>query len=106
MGTRGWAFCLLLQKLDVFDGLFEYPSYENDTPKAESEYGRHKLTIERLLLENIPAQCVIIRLPMVLGVHSPRLIQLRQASKHKAAFEVFPKLIISITTADKVAQQI
>lgn len=97
---------LFLSSVNVFDGLFNYPAYENDTPKAESDYGRHKIAIERLLLATIPAQCVIIRLPMVLGVHSPRLIQLRQASKHKAVFEVFPKLIISITTADKIAQQL
>lgn len=97
---------LFLSAAEVFDGLYEFPSYENDTPKAESEYGRHKLAIEKLLLEQIPAQTTILRLPMVLGVTSPRLIQLRQASKHKAVFEVYPNLIVSITTVDKLAQQV
>jgi dTDP-4-dehydrorhamnose reductase len=97
---------LFLSSSEVFNGLHEFPSYEKDTPKAESEYGRYKLAIERLLLEQIPAQTTILRLPMVLGATSPRLIQLRQASKHKAAFEVYPNQIISITTADKIAQQI
>ena len=32
--------------------------------------------------------------------------QLRQAIKHAAAFETYPNLIISVTTADKVAQQV
>ncbi|WP_432410578.1 sugar nucleotide-binding protein [Rasiella sp. SM2506] len=97
---------LFLSSAGVFDALYKFPSYENDTPKAESDYGRYKLAVEKLLLEQIPAQSTILRLPMVLGVTSPRLIQLRQASKHKAAFEVYPNLIISITTADKLAQQI
>ncbi len=97
---------LFLSSASVFDGLYKFPSYENDSPKAESEYGRHKLAIEKLLLEQIPAQTTILRLPMVLGVTSPRVVQLRQASKHKAVFEVHPNLIVSITTADKVAQQV
>ena len=43
---------------------------------------------------------------MVLGFHSPRILQLRQAIKYKATFEIYPNLTISATTVDKVAQQI
>ncbi len=106
VAERHHSRVLFLSSAEVFDGLYQFPSYENDTPKAESDYGRYKLAVEKLLLEQIPAQTTILRLPMVLGVTSPRLIQLRQASKHKAAFEVYPNQIISITTADKVAQQV
>jgi dTDP-4-dehydrorhamnose reductase len=97
---------LFLSSAEVFDGLFEFPSYESDTPKTQSPYGRSKLAIEKLLLHQVPAQTTILRLPMVLGVTSPRLIQLRQASKHRATFEIYPNQIISITTADKIAQQV
>lgn len=97
---------LFLSSVNVFDGKFELPSYENDKPFAESDYGKFKISIERLLLNTIPAQTTILRLPMVLGVQSPRIIQLRQAIKHHAAFEVYPNLTISITTADKIAQQV
>jgi dTDP-4-dehydrorhamnose reductase len=72
----------------------------------ESAYGNYKYAVERLLLESIPAQTAILRLPFVLGVHSPLLFQLRQAAKHRATFEVFPNLIITVTTADKIAQQV
>jgi len=106
VAERHHSRVLFLSSAEVFDGLYQFPSYENDTPKAESDYGRYKLAVEKLLLEQIPAQTTILRLPMVLGVTSPRLIQLRQASKHKAAFEVYPNQIISITTADIVAQQV
>jgi len=97
---------LYLSSAQVFDGNNTLPRYENDTPLAESSFGKHTLRIERLLLETIPAQTAILRLPIVLGVHSPTLIQLRQAAKHHASFEVFPNLIVSITTADKIAQQV
>ncbi len=97
---------LYLSSVNVFDGKFKLPSYENDRPLSESDYGKFKISVERLLLENIPAQTTILRLPMVLGIHSPRIVQLRQAIKHYAAFEVYPNLTISLTTADKIAQQI
>lgn len=97
---------LFLSSVNVFDGKFQLPSYENDKPLAESDYGKFKIAVERLLLESIPAQSVILRLPMVLGIHSPRIVQLRQAIKNHATFEVFPNLTVSLTTADKIAQQI
>ncbi len=85
---------IFMSSVNVFDGKFELPSYENDKPFAESEYGKFKISIERLLLKTIPAQTTILRLPMVLGIQSPRIVQLRQAIKHKAAFEVYPNLTI------------
>jgi dTDP-4-dehydrorhamnose reductase len=100
------ARIIYLSSANVYDGKFKLPSYENDKPLAESDYGKFKISVERLLLKNIPAQTVIVRLPMVLGIHSPRILQLRQAIKYKASFEVYPNLTISTTTADKVAQQI
>ncbi|GHC63687.1 sugar nucleotide-binding protein [Ulvibacter litoralis] len=101
-------FCklLFLSSAQVFDGKYALPSYENDKPLAESNFGKFKIAIERLLLEQIPAQTTILRLPMVLGIHSPRIIQLRESIKHQATFEVYPNLTISLTTADKIAQQI
>jgi len=97
---------IYLSSVNVFDGKFELPSYENDKPFTESAYGKFKISIERLLLTTIPAQTTIVRLPMVLGIKSPRIVQLRQAIKNHTTFEVYPNLTISLTTADKIAQQI
>jgi dTDP-4-dehydrorhamnose reductase len=96
---------LYASSAEVFDARKKFPSYEYDKPLAESLPGRSKIAIEKLLLENLPLQSVIIRLPMVLGINAPLILQLRQAMKHNAAFEVFPKRIISATTAEKIAQQ-
>ena len=97
---------LFLSSVNVFDGLSHLPSYEEDRPTALSEYGKFKISTEKLIFEKIASKVAILRLPMVLGAYAPRMIQLKQAIKHQASFDVYPNLIISVTTADKIAQQI
>lgn len=90
----------------VFDAEQAYPAYEYDPPRAITKEGKQHIAIERLLA-NLPAdQRLVLRLPEVLGVNSPKLIQLVQAAKHRAHFELYPNVIISATTIDKVAQQV
>ena len=90
----------------VFDAKGDFPSYEDDAPLAESLDGKLKLSVEKLIRQLPKEKFVIARLPFILGVTSPIIIQLKQAIKHQAAFEVFPSLIVSATTQSKVAQQI
>jgi len=97
---------LFLSSVNVFDGSTDLPSFENTRPRAVSEYGRFKASVEKLLFEKIKHQVSILRLPMVLGAYSPRILQLRQAIKHQAVFDVYPNLIVSVTTANTIAQQI
>ncbi len=97
---------LYLSTVNVFDAKSEFPSYENDVVLADSEYGRFKISIEKLVATLPQSKYAILRLPMVLGVNSPRVIQLKQASQFQADFKVYPNLIISITTVNKIAQQI
>ena len=97
---------IYLSTVNVFDAKGEFPSYENDALLAVSDYGKFKISIEKLI-KNLPkSKYTIIRLPMVLGVNSPRIIQLKEASKNHSEFEVYPNLIISVITADKIAQQV
>ncbi len=92
--------------VNVFDAMYKFPSYENDLVSADSNYGKFKVSLEKLIRSLPISKYAILRLPMVLGVNAPRIIQLKQANKHHANFEVFPNLIISITTANKIAQQV
>ena len=92
--------------VNVFDAKYKFPSYENDVVLADSDYGRFKISIEKLVATLPKSKYVILRLPMVLGVNSPRVVQLKHASQLQADFKVYPNLIISITTVDKIAQQI
>jgi dTDP-4-dehydrorhamnose reductase len=43
---------------------------------------------------------------MVLGVNAPRVILLKESIKNKCKFEVFPNLVINITSDTKLSQQI
>ena len=97
---------LYISSSEVFDGKFRHPSYENDNTLSETASGKFKISIEKLLLEKIPQQTAIIRLPMVLGINSPEILHLRQCIRHQATFEVFPNLVITTTTINKVCQQI
>jgi dTDP-4-dehydrorhamnose reductase len=97
---------IYLSTVNVFDAKGKLPSYENDSLLADSEYGKYKANQEKAISKLPSSKYVIVRLPLVLGVNSPRIIQLKEASKHKAEFEVYPNLIISVSTANKIAQQI
>src|SRR5690606_8078609 len=77
----------------------------NDIPFSETVWGRFKISLENLLLSNIAPQATILRLPMVLGNNYPEIIHLRQCIRHQAAYEVFPNLVVSITTINKSCEQ-
>ncbi len=97
---------IYLSTVNVFDAKGKLPCFEKENLLAESDYGKCKVSIEKLII-NLPiTKFTILRLPLVLGVNSPRIIQLKEASKYKAEFEVYPNLIISATTANKIAQQV
>lgn len=97
---------LYVSSAEVFDGKFAHPSYENDVTISQTEKGKLKISIEKLLLETIPLQTTILRLPLVLGINSPEVLHLRQCIRHQAAFEVYPNLVITATTVNKVCQQV
>jgi len=90
----------------VFDAQDQFPAYEYDAPKSISEVGKEHIALERVLAALPSDQRLIIRLPEVLGVNAPKILQLVQAAKHQAHFELFPNVIISATTVDKMAQQV
>ena len=84
----------------------EIISYVNDITISSSIEGKFLISIEKLLLENIPFQSAILRLPIVLGYNAPAIYHLRQCIKHYATFDVYPNLVISANTISKVAQQV
>lgn len=97
---------IFLSSANVFDAYSKYPSYENDKTLSQSVYGHFKIKIENMLMRLPKKQIVIARLPMVFGPHSPRITELRQALKESEAIEVFPNLIMNVTTDSKLTQQI
>lgn len=95
-----------LSSANVFDAYSKYPSYELDKTLSESVYGRFKIKIENMLLRLPPKRMGIIRLPMVFGNASPRTRDILTALRERTPIEVFPNLIINVTTDDKLCQQL
>ena len=97
---------IFLSSANVFDAYSKYPSYENDKTYSNSIYGHFKIKIENMLLRLPKRQIAILRLPMVFGSHSPRITEMLQNIKEKEPIEVFPNLIMNVSTDTKLTQQI
>ena len=97
---------LFLSSSNVFDAYKNYPSYENDKTFSASIYGHFKIKIENIFMRLPKRKWAILRIPMVLGTNSPRVQEIKLHIKEKTPIEVFPNLIINVTTDDKLSQQI
>lgn len=97
---------LFLSSANVFDAYSKFPSYELDKTLSESIYGRLKIKIENMLLRMPPGKMAILRLPMAFGNASPRIREIKEALTQGEAIEVFPNLIMNVTTDDKLSQQV
>lgn len=97
---------IFLSSANVFDAYSKYPSYEDDKTLSESIYGHFKIKIENMLLRLPKRQVSIIRLPMVFGAQSPRIKEIKLNISEKEPIEIFPNLIMNVTTDFKVTQQI
>jgi len=97
---------IFLSSANVFDAYSKFPSYELDKTLSHSVYGHFKIKIENMLLR-LPTKLIsIIRLPMVFGPQSPRIKEIKVFIKEKLPIEVFPNLIMNVTTDTKLTQQI
>ena len=97
---------IFLSSANVFDAYSKYPSYEEDKTLSNSVYGHFKIKIENMLLRLPKNQVAILRLPMVFGTQAPRIQEIINNINEKTPVEVFPNLIINVTTSDKLTQQI
>ena len=97
---------VFLSSANVFDAYSKYPSYEDEKTYSNSIYGHFKIKIENMLLRLPKKQTAILRLPMVFGSQSPRILEIIQHLKDNEPIEVFPNLIINVTSDFKVTQQI
>ena len=97
---------IFLSSANVFDAYSKYPSYENDKTLSNSIYGHFKIKIENMLLRLPKRKIAILRLPMIFGPHSPRVQEIKESIKNKEAIEIFPNLIMNVTTDSKLTQQL
>lgn len=97
---------IFLSSANVFDAYSKYPSYEYDKTLSNSVYGHFKIKIENMLLRLPKRKVAVLRLPMIFGPQSPRVTEIKELIKNKEAVEIFPNLIMNVTTDSKVTQQI
>lgn len=97
---------IFLSSANVFDTFSNYPSYEYDKTFSESNFGRLKIQIENALLRLPSYKYVIARIPMVFGSGTPRIQEIKTIYDLKAPIEVFPNVIINVTSISKLTQQL
>lgn len=97
---------IYISSANVFDAFTNYPSYENDKTLSESIYGRFKIKIENALMRLPPSKYAILRLPMVFGANSPRVLEIRNKIEFGEAIEVFPNVVVNATEISKFTQQV
>lgn len=97
---------IFISSANVFDAYSKYPSYEHDTTLSNSIYGHFKIKIEHILRTLPKKQAIILRVPMVFGSQSPRIEELKQQLHEKTPIEIFPNLIMNVTTDSKLTQQV
>ncbi len=97
---------IFLSSANVFDAYSKFPSYETDKTLSTSVYGHFKIKIENLFMQLPQHKWSILRIPMVFGLHAPRILELKDTIEKNKAVEVFPNLIINVTSYKKLTQQI
>ena len=90
------ARIIFLSAANVFDSFRHYPSYEHDKTLSESVYGKGKIKIENKLMRMPPFSWTIVRLPMVFGAGTPRLLELKSAIETQTPYEIFPNSVINV----------
>lgn len=97
---------IFLSSANVFDAYSKFPSYEQDKTLSNSVYGHFKIKIENMLLRLPKMKVVIVRLPMVFGALSPRVDELKLLLQENLPIEVFPNLVMNVTSDHKLTQQL
>jgi len=94
---------IFLSSSSVFDGYKNYPNYEFDKTFSKSNFGYFKIKIENKLLRLNEEKYSIIRIPMVIGINSPKIKELKNEINLDLPIEVFPNLIVNIINENKIA---
>lgn len=97
---------LFISSANVFDSFTNYPSYEYDKTLSESVYGRFKIKVENALMRMPSHKYVIARVPMIFGARTPRIKEIKTIYDLQAPIEIFPNVILNVTSISKLTQQI
>jgi dTDP-4-dehydrorhamnose reductase len=91
---------------NVFDAVTDSPHYEDDLPKADSEYGQYKIECERLLTAILGDKLTIVRIPTILGHETPQINELLQHLKDGKAIKLYTNLHSTRNSDNMLSKQI
>ncbi len=91
---------------NVFDGDPNSIHYEDDETIAESDYGKFKIKCENMLKKILGEKAVILRLPMVFGIQSPRVQEIRKAVQDALTLDAYENLYFTTILDIEIAVQL
>jgi len=91
---------------NVFDGDMFKNHEEIDEPIADSEYGQFKIACEKLLIKELRDRAIIVRLPMVWGIDSPRLNEIKEKITKNEEITAYKNLCLNHGLDTTIAKQI
>ncbi|WP_167957981.1 sugar nucleotide-binding protein [Anaerosporobacter faecicola] len=97
---------VFLSTSNVFDGALSAPHYEDEPPKADTDYGKFKIECENILQTTIMNKSVILRIPQIYGKNCPRLNRLKEASSNGETLNTIKNLFVNYTTDEYIADWI
>lgn len=97
---------LFCSTANVFDGITDSPHYEDDPPKANSEYGQFKIECERLLTSILGDRLTIVRVPAIYGLETPRMNELLEDLEKGNAIKVYTNVYSTTNSDVMLAKQI
>ncbi|KQX65874.1 sugar nucleotide-binding protein [Paenibacillus sp. Root444D2] len=91
---------------NVFDASTDSPHFEEDPPRAASDYGQFKVDCERVMAEILLDKLTIVRIPTIFGHNTPRTNELRQQLKDKESIKIYTNLYSTRNTDQLLSMQI
>ncbi len=99
---------IYISSLNAFDDITvrDRPHYENEQPKAESDYGKHKIECEDITRGILGENGIIIRIPPVYSKNCPRIKALYQAAKTKTPMCTCSNIYMNYTSNTQITAYI
>ncbi len=95
-----------LSTTNVFDGDLSRHHSEADEPNSKSEYGQYKIQCENMLQQMLGERSIIIRIPGIWGIDSPRFNTLLNHIDTNEPIKAYRNLECSFLSDVQLAQQL
>lgn len=96
---------IYLSTANVYDALTDKAHSESDTPSSSSDYGQFKIKCESMLHDILGPLLTVVRLPMVFGLNSKRIHDIRNGLKHGNPLLIYKDFFLNIHSDVLLARQ-